>query len=46
MARLQLALTNGENPKLICQAYFAITSNTVQFGANASLYAAAYGFEH
>src|SRR4029077_12120743 len=24
--------------------YFAITSNTVQFGANASLYAAAYGF--
>ena len=44
VARLQLALTNGENPKLICQAYFAITSNTVQFGANASLYAAAYGF--
>jgi len=44
VARLQLALTNGENPKLICQAYFAVTSNTVQFGANASLYAAAYGF--
>jgi hypothetical protein len=44
VARLQLALTNGDNPKLICQAYFAITSNTVQFGANASLYAAAYGF--
>ena len=44
VARLQLALTNGENPKLICQAYFAVTSNTVQFGANASLSAAAYGF--
>jgi hypothetical protein len=44
VARLQLALTNGDNPKLICQAYFAVTSNTVQFGANASLYAAAYGF--
>lgn len=44
VARLQLALTNGDNPKLICRAYFAITSNTVQFGANASLYAAAYGF--
>jgi hypothetical protein len=44
VARLQLALTNGENPKLICQAYFAVTSNTVQFGASASLYAAAYGF--
>jgi hypothetical protein len=44
VARLQLALTNGDNPKLICQAYFAVTSNTVQFGASASLYAAAYGF--
>ncbi len=44
VARLQLALTNGDNPKLICQAYFAITSNTVQFGADCSLYAAAYGF--
>ena len=44
VARLQLALTNGENPKLICQSYFAITSNTVQFGAGASLYAAAFGF--
>jgi hypothetical protein len=44
VARLQLALTNGQNPKLICQAYFAVTSNTVQFGADCSLYAAAYGF--
>ncbi len=44
VARLQLALTNGDNPKLICQAYFAHTSNTVQFGADCSLYAAAYGF--
>jgi hypothetical protein len=44
VGRLQLALTNGDNPKLICRAYFAITSNTVQFGADASLYAAAYGF--
>ena len=31
-------------PALICQAYFAITSNTVQFGADCSLYAAAFGF--
>jgi len=44
VARLQLALTNGDNPKLICQAYFGITSNTVQFGADCSLYAAAFGF--
>jgi hypothetical protein len=44
VARVQLALTNGDNPKLICQSYFAITSNTVQFGADCSLYAAAFGF--
>jgi hypothetical protein len=44
VAPLQLALTNGDNPKLICQGYFAVTSNTVQFGASCSLYAAAYGF--
>jgi hypothetical protein len=28
----------------VCEAYFAITSNTVQFGADASLYASAAGF--
>jgi hypothetical protein len=39
-----VALTNGDNPKLVCQAYVAITANTVQFGANASLYASACGF--
>ena len=32
-ARVTVALTNGDNPKLICQAYLAITANTVQFGA-------------
>ena len=26
--RIALALTTGDNPQLICQAYFAITSNT------------------
>lgn len=44
VARLQLALTTGDNPKLICRAYFAVTSNTIQFGADASLYASKYGF--
>ncbi|MCA8880538.1 MAG: hypothetical protein KDA73_11405 [Rhodobacteraceae bacterium] len=44
VARLQLALTQGDNPSLICQAYFAITANTVQFGADCSLHAAAFGF--
>jgi hypothetical protein len=42
--RVTIALTTGDNPKLIAEAYFALTSNTVQFGARASLYAAAYGF--
>jgi len=44
LKRVGVALTTGDNPKLSCQAYFAITSNTVQFGASASLYAAAFGF--
>jgi hypothetical protein len=42
--RVTVALTTGDNPKLIVEAYFALTSNTVQFGARASLYASAYGF--
>jgi hypothetical protein len=42
--RIALSLTTGDNPRLTCQAYFALTSNTVQFGARADLYAAAYGF--
>ena len=44
LQRITVALTTGDNPKLVCAAYFAITSNTVQFGADASLYAAACGF--
>jgi hypothetical protein len=44
LPRITVALTNGDNPKLVCQAYVAITANTVQFGASASLYAAACGF--
>jgi hypothetical protein len=44
LQRISLALTTGDNPRLVCEAYFAITSNTVQFGARASLYAAALGF--
>jgi hypothetical protein len=44
LARVAIALSSGENPRLTCEAYFAITSNTVQFGARAEVYAAAYGF--
>ncbi len=44
MTRLTLALLSGDNPRLTIQCYFAVTSNTVQFGAKAELYAEACGF--
>jgi hypothetical protein len=44
LERVAIALCSGSNPRLICEAYFAITANTVQFGARASLYAGAGGF--
>ncbi|MFN8499163.1 MAG: DUF6603 domain-containing protein [Anaerolineae bacterium] len=44
LARIALSLTTGDNPRLRCEAYFAVTSNTVQFGARAELYAEAAGF--
>lgn len=44
LRRLTLALGSGENPRLSLQAYFAVTSNTFQFGARAELYAEAAGF--
>lgn len=42
--RMAIALCSGSNPQLVCEAYFAITSNTVQFGSRAYLYASALGF--
>jgi hypothetical protein len=42
--RVAIALSSGSNPRFVCQAYVALTSNTLQFGADASLHAAAYGF--
>lgn len=44
LKRITIALASGNNPRLTCEAYFAITSNTIQFGARAQLYAAAFGF--
>ena len=38
LRRLTLALCTGDNPRLSLQAYLALTSNTVQFGARAELY--------
>lgn len=44
LKRITIALASGNNPRLTCEAYFAITSNTLQFGARAQLYAGAFGF--
>jgi hypothetical protein len=44
LARLALSLSDGDNLRLRCEAYFALTSNTVQFGARLDLHAAGGGF--
>ncbi|MFJ6572110.1 DUF6603 domain-containing protein [Streptomyces sp. NPDC091292] len=44
LRRLSLSLLSGDNPRLRLESYFALTSNTVQFGARVELYAAAAGF--
>ena len=43
LTRLTIALLDGDNPRLRLEAYFAITSNTVQFGAKLELYASMAG---
>ena len=44
MARIGISLLSDDNPRLKVESYFAVTSNTVQFGAQVELYAAAAGF--
>lgn len=44
LKRITIALASGNNPRLTCEAYFALTANTIQFGARAQLYAGAFGF--
>jgi hypothetical protein len=44
MSRIGISLLSDDNPRLKVESYFAITSNTVQFGARVELYAAAAGF--
>jgi hypothetical protein len=44
LERVAISLASEENLRLRCEAYFALTSNTVQFGARAELYARAAGF--
>jgi hypothetical protein len=44
LRRLTLELGLNGNPRLTCQSYWAITSNSAQFGASVELYASAAGF--
>jgi Family of unknown function (DUF6603) len=44
LERIAINLSAGDNPRLRCEAYFTITSNTVQFGARAELYVSVAGF--
>lgn len=44
LRRLTVALGLGDNPRFTCQSYFAVTSNSFQFGARMEAYAEAAGF--
>jgi hypothetical protein len=44
MARIGISLLSDDNPRLKVESYFAVTSNTVQFGARIELYAEAGSF--
>jgi len=44
MVRLSVSFGDGDNPRISSNSYFAVTSNTVQFGANVQVYASAGGF--
>jgi hypothetical protein len=44
LRRVTVALGTGRNPRLTLQGYLALTSNSLQFGARAELYAEAAGF--
>jgi hypothetical protein len=44
MARIGISLLSDDNPRLKVESYFAVTSNTVQFGARVELYAGGGGF--
>jgi hypothetical protein len=44
LARIAINLAAGDNPRIRCEAYFALTGSSIQFGARAELYAAAAGF--
>ena len=43
LSRCCVSIGDGDNPRLSASTYFAVTSNSAQFGANVDLYAAAGG---
>jgi hypothetical protein len=43
LRRVTVALGNGDNPRVSIEGYLAVTSNSLQFGAKAELYAEAGG---
>ncbi|HEY4185516.1 MAG TPA: DUF6603 domain-containing protein [Polyangia bacterium] len=42
--RMSISIGDGDNPRISSNSYLAITSNTLQFGANTEAYASAAGF--
>lgn len=44
LRRLAIALASGQNPRLRLEAYFALTPNSVQFGARLDVFVASGGF--
>ena len=44
MHRMSVSIGDGDNPRISANSYFAITSNSLQFGANVEAYASAAGF--
>jgi hypothetical protein len=44
LVRLSVSIGDGDNPRISANSYFAITSNSLQFGANVEAYASAGDF--
>jgi hypothetical protein len=44
MHRCTVSIGDGDNPRISANSYFAITSNSLQFGSNVEAYASAAGF--
>jgi hypothetical protein len=44
MQRCSVSIGDGDNPRISANNYFAVSSNSLQFGANVQAYASAAGF--